>query len=532
MMKDQTRTYQTRPPLDPIAQKAFQACAELFAHVEHRLLADISKGEKPSELKSSYLVEYGITARQFNAIRVKVEGKLASIKELRKMQISDLKEQIAALETKISKLKKKPLLALLVHQKKRRLYKLQQRLEQLIKDQKEGKTLLCFGSKKLFHAQFDLEANHYKTHEEWLKAWRHARTSEIFFLGSKDEASGNQTCTATLEENNHLTLRIRLPDALHGRFGKYLILPHIVFSYGHQEIVTSLEDCTQRQLLTKVKDPNYINHGQALTFRFKRDEKGWRLFVSTSLPAPQWATHKDKGVIGVDINTDHLALVETDRFGNPLCKKTIPLILYGKTRQQSLALIGDACARVVDHAEQTLKPLILEDLDFRKKKQSLRETHSPSQSRKLSSFSYQAILTHLKSRAFSKKIEVRQVNPAFTSLIGRVKFATRYGLSTHHAAALCIGRRFLNLSEKVPRHLNKVPDGKGSHVALSLPVRNRGKHVWNQWRDLSKKVPAALAAHFRAKRSSSALKAALETQTLPDLVGATPICESLAVLLG
>jgi IS605 OrfB family transposase len=187
---------------------------------------------------------------------------------------------------------------------------------------------------------------------------------------------------------------------------------------------------------------------------------------------------------------------------------------------------------VVSHAEKTLKPVILEALDFQKKKQSIRETCPPSQSRKLSSFSYQAILTHLKSRAFGKRIEVKQVNPAFTSLIGRVKFAVRYGLSIHHAAALCIGRRFLNLSEKVPRHLDKVPDGKDSHVALSLPVRNRDKHVWNQWRDISKKVQGALAAHFRAKRSSSTLKAAPETETFPDLVGATPTCESLAALLG
>ena len=532
MMKDSIRTWQTRLSLDSIAQEAFQACGALFAHIEHCLLADILKGKTPGELKSSYLIKYGITARQFNSLRVKIEGKIASIKELRKIQISDLKEQIKALETKIFKLQKKSLLSLLVHQKKRRLHKLQQRLEQLVKDQEQGKTSLCFGSKKLFHAQFNLEENNYKTHEEWLKSWREARTSEIFFLGSKDETSGNQTCTAYIEEDNHLTLRIRLPNVLHSKFGKYLTISPIAFSYGHQEILTSLEDCRKRQLLVGAKAPHFINHGQALTFRFKYDKKGWRLFLSTSLPTPQWKTHQSKGVIGVDINTDHLALVETDRFGNPICKKTIPLNLYGKSKEQSLALIGDACAQVVNHAEQTLKPLVLEDLDFQKKKQSLRESCSPSQSRKLSSFSYQAILTHVKSRAFGKKIEVQQVNPAFTSLIGRVKFSVRYGLSIHHAAALCIGRRFLNLSEKVPRRLDKVPDGKDSHVALSLPVRNRDKHVWNQWRDLNKKVPAALAAHFRAKRSSSTLKTALETEPIPDLVGATPTCESLAALLG
>jgi len=180
-----------------------------------------------------------------------------------------------------------------------------------------------------------------------LNPGRPQETAEIFFLGSKDETSGNQTCTAIIEEDNLLTLRIRLPNALHSKFGKYLIISSIVFAYGHQHILTSLKDCRQRQLLAGAKDPHFINHGQALTFRFKQDEKGWRLFLSTSLPVPQWKTNQNRGVIGVDINTDHLALVETDRFGNPLYKKTIPLNLYGKSKEQSLALIGDACAQVV-----------------------------------------------------------------------------------------------------------------------------------------------------------------------------------------
>lgn len=504
------RTYQARPPFSPLAEEILHACADLFAHIGHSLFADICKGKLAHTLKSDYLIKYGITARQFNAIRVKVEGKITSIKELRKREISDLHERIEVLEVKIAKLQKKPWLYFLVHQKKRRLHTLQERLKRLLKDQQEDRVSICFGSKKLFHAQFNLEANGYSSHEEWLKEWREVRTSEIFFLGSKDETVGNQTCVASIEGNT-LSLRIRLPNALHEKYGKYLTIAPITFPYGHQQIMASLLECQHRQLLAQAKDASYTNHGQAITYLFKHDKKGWRLFVSTLLPTPQWKTQANRGVIGVDINTDHLALVETDRFGNPIDKQTIPLNLYGKTKEQSLAIIGDACASVVKHAEQTLKPLILEDLDFQKKKQSLRESSTSSHARMLSSFSYQAILTHLHSRAFGRQIEVHQINPAFTSLIGRVKFASRYGLSIHHAAALCIGRRFLKLSEKVPRRLGKIPDGKGAHVALSLPARNRDKHVWHLWRLINKKLSAALAAHFRAKRSSSTLKAAPET---------------------
>src|SRR5262249_46318484 len=99
--------------------------------------------------------------------------------------------------------------------------------------------------------------------------------------------------------------------------------------------------------------------------------------------------------------------------------------------------------------------------------------------RQLSSFAYSSIKSHLKARATREGVEIKEVNPTFTTLIGRVKFAKRYGLSIHQAAALSIGRRFLGASERIPRRLDQIPDGKGDYVALSLPVRNRDEHVWS-----------------------------------------------------
>jgi len=183
---------------------------------------------------------------------------------------------------------------------------------------------------------------------------------------------------------------------------------------------------------------------------------------------------------------------------------------------------------MADHRPQ--KPLILEDLDFQKKKAQLRQKHKPY-ARMLSAFAYQTILAHLKSKGKAKGVQVHSVNPAYTSLIGRVNYAKRYGLSIHHSAALCIGRRFLGVSESMPQGQRDIPDGKGGHVTLDLPVRNRSRHVWHQWGQLNKKIPAALTAHFRTEkiRSSSSRKATPETM-IPDLVGAIPTRESSAPL--
>ena len=47
-------------------------------------------------------------------------------------------------------------------------------------------------------------------------------------------------------------------------------------------------------------------------------------------------------------------------------------------------------------------------------------------------------------------MDVKFVNPAYTSQMGKVKYMSRYGLSIHEAASLVIGRRGMGYKEKMP----------------------------------------------------------------------------------
>ena len=508
------RTFQTRIQVDLSSDVLLHKTAELLTKVKHSLFAQVAGGKAPQELKNSFLRQFQITARHFNACRVDVEGQIASIKERRPGLIAQTKEKIKSLNKKIASLIKRKKSPLTIHQKKRRLHILQQRLEQQEEDHKQGKVSLCFGTKKLFQAQFNLEGNDYANHEEWQKVWRQKRTSEIFFLGSKDEAGGNQSCTATLQEDNTLSLRIRLPDALKEDENKYLFIHNVHFAYGHESVVTALQN------------------KQAMSWRFRWDEKGWTVFVNTVVEQPPVTSNSKLGVIGLDINIDHLALAETDRFGNPIATMSIPVSLYGKNKNQAKAIISEACKQAVGYAEKNNKPLIIEKLDFQKKKSTLREESSAPRARLLSSFAYSNIIQGIKSRSSKQGIQVISVNPAYTSLIGRVKFSARYGLNIHQAAALCIGRRFLGGSESLPRNLGKIPDGKDGHVALPVPVRIRGEHVWTLWRKISKKLQAALAAHFRTARSRSSSPVTTAPETVfPKIAGGIPARKSSEPLL-
>ena len=121
-----------------------------------------------------------------------------------------------------------------------------------------------------------------------------------------------------------------------------------------------------------------------MSYRFKRDDKVWRVFVSTGMQDVTVVTNRRRGAIGVDQNADHLSVCETDASGNYVYAFRVPLVTYGKSRHQTEALIGDAVARVVEYARRVGKPIVLEQLDFRQKKVAL-EGESRKYSRMLSS---------------------------------------------------------------------------------------------------------------------------------------------------
>ena len=66
---------------------------------------------------------------------------------------------------------------------------------------------LCFGSKRLWRKQRNLEANGCASHQEWLRDWREARNDGFFVLGSRDERAGCQLCVAAVADDGTLTLR-------------------------------------------------------------------------------------------------------------------------------------------------------------------------------------------------------------------------------------------------------------------------------------------------------------------------------------
>ena len=205
------------------------------------------------------------------------------------------------------------------------------------------------------------------------------------------------------------------------------------FAYRHEQVLAALASNAEYAAYRREhgeKTARATALGQAISYRFKWDGKGWRVFVSTEMMDVPFVTDRRRGAIGVHLNADHLAVADTDASGNCLNAWRVPLVTYGKNTNQAEALIGDAVASVVAYAPEVRKPIVIEKLDFRQKKAVL-EGESPRYSRMLSSFSYGKVKAYFISRGYRQGVEVHQVNPAFSSVIGRVKFMERYGLSVH-----------------------------------------------------------------------------------------------------
>ena len=492
-------TYQTRICGN---EDALAAYADLYGSLQRRLFADVTAGHTASSLKSEYINRHAISARMFNALRVTLEGRMSSAKESQQLHGDTLGGLIARANRQLKSLSRKGELHQ-VHHKRRRLENLRHRLQKVSEDIAGGRLRLSFGSKKLWRAQHDLEANGYGNHAEWLSDWRDARSGEFFVLGSRDETAGCQLCVATIADDGSVTLRLRLPDCLTGENGKYVVIENVRFGYGHEHILAALQSNADYRKYRRQHGDGAVRKsglGQAISYRFKRDARGWRVFVTTKMVSAPVVTDRRLGAIGVDLNADHLAITETDRSGNYVNAFSVPLVTYGKSAHQAEALIGDAVAGVVGYACQVRKPIVIERLDFQRKRAAL-EGESPGRSRMLSSLSYGKVKAYLLSRGYRQGVEIYQVNPAYSSVIGRVKYMERYGLSVHQAAALVLARRLLSCREGIPR-LRTVPLDNGGHVTFRVPVRKRVKHVWSYWAAVSRQLGPALAAQHRLAKAN------------------------------
>jgi len=275
-----------------------------------------------------------------------------------------------------------------------------------------------------------------------------APKGQAFIVGSKDESFGNVTC-----QWDGQTIKIRVPYCLESKFGKY---------------ISSEIGGFDRKV-------NRLPSEGALTWHFYRKNDRWCVAVQfTPKPVKRVSRTIDRGCIGIDLNPGSIGWMLVDSEGNLRRRGQIP-IQTGLPRGKQEAEIRRACFLLFQMTVVFKCPLVCEELDFSSKKAQLTEK-GRKYARMLSSWAYNRFYELLSAILGNRGIEVRQVNPAYTSLIGLVKYARMYGLASDEAAALAIARRGMRLGEKLP-----------DSITAYLSVNDR-KHVWSHWNQLNNRL--------------------------------------------
>lgn len=472
-----------------------------FKYTQHYqnnpLFATFTRSEQKNTVDPDNLIPY----RVFHGIETTVKGLVASQLTRKKNRIDEINIKKVALEKKIKTLKDKisnthkPVpasISLLMLKemrdratksfgyKAKRLNKLNQKLVVLKKQLDNKQTTILYGGSKLLKERHNIHKNDTVKLNRWKKEWEIARTNEMFFIGSTDEKMGNSNAHLFRDEQNNLFLRITIPLSMRQN-QKYGFSPTQVhvdlpvdFKYHKQMIEHHL--LVHENINKKERKASGIKN--AISIKIKNSEKGLYVHASFEQYAQKNRTTKDYGVIGIDINPDHLAVAELDEHGNKNHVFSIPLDLKNKSSGQRKNIIFHAVKKVTDYAKSKGKSIVIEDLDFSKKRALLNKNENVQYALMLSSFSYSTITYAFFSRCFKEQVELLKVNPAYTSQLGKIKYSTIHGLSVHESAAVMVGRRGMGFKEKLPKTVIRITVNE-----LKEPQRiERFEHVSSDFR--------------------------------------------------
>lgn len=477
-------TVQARLPLDDATASVLDELGDRHGKLLRSLYACVAKnGGRAADYKVAFCAQHQITARAFNALRVTVQGNIDSVRELLKARVKELSTQIRSTKRKLKasavlldkhragKVRLLPVKLAATqrahHFRQRAWVKKEQKLAAVKQRLAAPVPGIAFGSRKLFRQQWHIGTTAFNNLTEWKQAWRAARSHQLFYLGSKDETAGNQSCVATLQKDGSWTLQLRHPDNTLKGADRYLNLAGIRFPHGHPQLAAALA------------------RGQALSYRFHRDERGWRVFVSFEQPATALVTRAATyGVVGVDFNQTHLAAAEVDAYGNAraFCNLVFAADSAGEQAERLTLAIRTLA---MDCARQKLA-MVIEDLNFEAKKQRLSEDGaSAARQRQLSGLQYAQYLSQVARQCERHGVQLIRVNPAYTSLAGRLKYAARLGVTVHEAAALVIGRSGQQRKERVPRSGPLAVPGMAAALPFVVPVWKATENGKGRWACLS-----------------------------------------------
>jgi len=174
-----------------------------------------------------------------------------------------------------------------------------------------------------------------------------------------------------------------------------------------------------------------------------------RVLITTE-QSPTGISNK-KGMAGIDLNPQGLAVTLVHPNGNYRHSKWFPCpdLIYARIGKRNW-LIGNLITQVFDWiASYQVNTISIESLRFLKRFET-----NKSFNRLKANFVYQKLIHTIQAQALRFQMQIKGINPAYTTIVGEHKYQQCHGLSSHQASALVIARRGLGLNDKLYAYTN------------------------------------------------------------------------------
>jgi IS605 OrfB family transposase len=310
----------------------------------------------------------------------------------------------------------------------------------LCKETDQNPKKVIFGSRKVFE---QLKKNHLtgKRRRQLRKKWKESRQRNLYSRGDRSK-QGNLNLRFEWIDNE-LYLRINTGDR----------------QYIYARVIGDVKREKDKWIEFMFMLENAYRYKAWFQYSVRLKVKNGKIyaFISIEEKLPPIKIRRDNGVIGIDVNAYpfHLALAFTSKDGNLEKYERIDLNeLLDASSEKRQYLEWQIAHRIVRIAKEERKAISIENLE--KLPKGKRGDGFPKLRRKLQKWSYKRLLEKIEVLAKRNGIELVKVNPAYTSVIGKLKYAPQYNIDKDIAGAFVIARRGLRFKEKLPKNYKEL----------------------------------------------------------------------------
>ncbi len=305
----------------------------------------------------------------------------------------------------------------------------------LCKAKNQNPVKVIFGGRKLFN---QLKKKHLtsKRREKLKQKWKEKRLL-LYSRGDKTK-SGNLNLRL-IKENDNWYLRINTGNR----------------QWIKAKVIRSVKREKDKwvDFMWKLTEAELTGNWFPYNVEIKVREGEFYAYISYEEHIPEVKYTKENGIIGIDINASpfHIALAIVSKDGNLADYQSISLHeLIGKNRNQRKYLLWQVAHQIMNYAEENKKAIAIERLNGISR--GYRGDGKAKLRKRFQQWSYKFLLKKIKTLGQRKGIQVIEVNPAYTSIIGALKYCPNYLIDKDTAGAFVVGRRALGFKEDIPEN--------------------------------------------------------------------------------